>query len=361
MICTESADTLPGSLPASATAPLATRSVLVLRPFLRAAADLGDDGDAVLASFGISRELIDRDEARLESTLVGNIAARLAEGHPGIPFGLVAARSIRLGAFGTFEHLLSAASTLRDAALLATQFYPLLDETSELLFEEHDATASFVLSSRTDPLRLPILAEFVMASILRVIQEITGREIPGTEVRFIHKSTNAPRAYEKHFHAPVTFGAARHEIVFPRAVFSLPLPRASSAVEAALARCASEQLARSAAPPSFLDRVRHTVTQALGAGTPSVDDVARQLALSGRTLQRKLRAHGTTYDALLEQTRRDLAVHLVSRADTPILEVARRAGFADSGAFARAFRRWTASSPTSFRRAAQEEVRRPRA
>jgi AraC-like DNA-binding protein len=86
----------------------------------------------------------------------------------------------------------------------------------------------------------------------------------------------------------------------------------------------------------------------LAAGDVRMDGLARALGCSRQTLYRRLRAEGTTFEALLDGLRRRLARRLL-RENLPVKEVAYRLGFADPAAFSRAFKRWTGSSPRLWR------------
>ena len=83
---------------------------------------------------------------------------------------------------------------------------------------------------------------------------------------------------------------------------------------------------------------------------PSASALSRQLRLGTRTLRRRLEEHGTSYLAVLERVRRDVALAALRDPNVPLSEVARRAGFADQAAFSRAFRRWHGVAPGAYRR-----------
>jgi AraC-like DNA-binding protein len=98
------------------------------------------------------------------------------------------------------------------------------------------------------------------------------------------------------------------------------------------------------------DRVSAILAEHLGVTAPSVDQVAQQLALSTRSLNRQLAAEGTTYRRLLDQLRRDEALRQTAEEERQLKAIARAVGFADLRGFRRAFKRWTGSTPQEFRR-----------
>lgn len=87
----------------------------------------------------------------------------------------------------------------------------------------------------------------------------------------------------------------------------------------------------------------------LAEGSPSIDDVARKMNCSGRTLQRRLAERNLNYQMLLDNIRKDMAIELLSTTELPVTQIAVRTGFADDSTFHRAFKRWTGASPGTFR------------
>jgi AraC-like DNA-binding protein len=96
--------------------------------------------------------------------------------------------------------------------------------------------------------------------------------------------------------------------------------------------------------------VRETVRRQAARGQPTLDNVALELHISTRSLQRHLMREGMQYSQLVDQARLDLAMHLLRRPGMPIGDIAHQLGYADAGSFSRAFSRWTGQSPRVFRK-----------
>jgi AraC-like DNA-binding protein len=119
---------------------------------------------------------------------------------------------------------------------------------------------------------------------------------------------------------------------------------------AVLDRHAEELLAKYPREDSLIERLRAIIKQQLSGGDASLERVAQQLGMSGRTLQRKLRDHGSSHQELLDEMRRDLAMRHLREPEMAICEVAYLLGFSESSALHRAFKRWTGMTPSEFRR-----------
>jgi AraC-like DNA-binding protein len=100
---------------------------------------------------------------------------------------------------------------------------------------------------------------------------------------------------------------------------------------------------------TYVHRVRVTITRLVEDGRCSVESVAKQLAVSPRTLQRRLERAGTTFGALCDDARRAAALAQLRDPRVPIKEAAFRLGFSEPSTFYRAFRRWTGDTPANYR------------
>jgi AraC-like DNA-binding protein len=104
-------------------------------------------------------------------------------------------------------------------------------------------------------------------------------------------------------------------------------------------------------PQSLVDKVRHEFRLRLGTDVPDLPSVARNLNMSDRALQRDLRASGTSFREILDDFRKDLALHYLKNKSTSIAELSFFLGFSEPSVFHRSFRKWTGLTPQAFRRA----------
>lgn len=98
-----------------------------------------------------------------------------------------------------------------------------------------------------------------------------------------------------------------------------------------------------------LASIRQTVAVLLKNGRPVLEEVARRLHVSPRTLQRRLSDHGLTHSKLVDDVRLSYATQWICGTRMPVAVIAERLGYADPGSFSRAFVRWTGVSPRTFR------------
>ena len=105
---------------------------------------------------------------------------------------------------------------------------------------------------------------------------------------------------------------------------------------------------------AFRREVEGRIEPLLASGPVRIDRVAGDLGYSRQTLYRRLKAEGVTFEELLDGLRRRLAIKFVRDQGLPVKEAAWRLGFSDPAAFSRAFKRWTGSSPSAYRRRGTE-------
>lgn len=138
-------------------------------------------------------------------------------------------------------------------------------------------------------------------------------------------------------------------LVVARDVLALPCRLADPALGAWFEKVCQERVQQQ--PASLVAELEAQLLQALGSGEPTMTQLARALGQSPRTLRRRLEAEGTSFSVLLDRVRRELAEAYLAREGLALAEIAGLLGFKDTGAFLRAFRRWTGTTPGQWRRA----------
>jgi AraC-like DNA-binding protein len=172
-----------------------------------------------------------------------------------------------------------------------------------------------------------------------------------TRVEFTFDAPSDVQQIERTFGCPCAFGQAAPRLVLTGAVFALPLPSAERELLPLLEQHAEQELGRLDLDREVVPGLRDALRSACAEGRPTLTLVARRLAVSPRSLQRRLDERGTSFSTELDAVRRALAeAHLAAR-DLSIAEVAFVLGFSDQPAFTRAFSRWTGMTPHAFRAA----------
>lgn len=193
--------------------------------------------------------------------------------------------------------------------------------------------------------------EQMMAAVLAFARAGTGEDVRPLEIRFEHKAPDEAGEHKRIFGCPLLFGASATEIIFAREALSTPILRSDPTLGALMQHQAETVLAGRRRREPLLDAVRSQVENALEAGAaPSLEEVARRLAMGPRTLQRRLREQGWTWRLLCEGERIRIAKDLLADPRVPLAQIAFRVGFSQASAFHRAFRRIEKITPRHYRK-----------
>ena len=215
-----------------------------------------------------------------------------------------------------------------------------------------DAEATWVRIDTQPPLRaLRPAVDGRLAVLLAILREIAAAPLAPLAVQLTYRRPDDVKAYERFFRAPLEFGALSTALLLDNKDLERPVALSDPTVTGYLQQLADDTLARVAADQSTADRVRRRLWSELSEGVPGLERVARELGVSARTLQRQLRAEGTSFAAVLMALRQELARPLLRDGRLAVSEVAFLLGYADPTAFQRAFRAWHGVSPRAFRHA----------
>jgi AraC-like DNA-binding protein len=197
----------------------------------------------------------------------------------------------------------------------------------------------------------PAPANFVDALfswLLTIVRRGTGERIAPSRLELRHLSPHGA-IYEQHFGCRVLFGAARNALVLRAA----DLDRAFGTHNPDLLQLLTPQLDADLLSlvntRSTRDHVKAAMTRVLAGGRPTLKELAREMGLTARTLQRRLAKNGVSFQQILLETRRELARQYLSQPALELTEVAYLLGFANPNSFFRAFHRWEGTPPGQWR------------
>ncbi len=189
--------------------------------------------------------------------------------------------------------------------------------------------------------------DFSMAVACNIMRGLCGERWNPTEVLLSRRRPQDLAPYRRCFRAPLRFNADQSAVVFPTRWLDHQIPSADPLLHRHLEREARELHALRNA--NILGKLRGLLRKSLVAGNCSVTDVARQLCLHERTLNRRLQEEGTSFRNELDGIRYEMARHLLAESAMPIARIASTLNYADVSAFSRAFKRWTGITPAQWR------------
>ncbi len=197
-----------------------------------------------------------------------------------------------------------------------------------------------------------------VTSLVRICRQLTNRHLRPSCVRLVHRRNGGATQLEKFLGCDVEFGAATDDVAFPETVKQLPVVCADPYLNKFLIKyCDEARSHRDAGRLTWRVAVENAIAPLLPHGKAGVSEIARQLGMSPRTLERRLGSEGLTFTGILSELRCDLAKRYLREEDLPISKIAWLLGYQEAGGFTHAFKRWTGKTPREAR--AQENVARP--
>lgn len=200
----------------------------------------------------------------------------------------------------------------------------------------------------SEDVRLPLL-ESLLLSIQSLVESVYAAPMRQAEVRLAMSPPAHAERYEEAFHSPVRFDAKHTEVALPARWLAIPSPMADPVAYAEAMRKLEALAARLEGDAFVVARVEQLL-RARPDGEVPMEEVARALGMSGRTLARKMQDAGTSYREVIENHLRERAVALLADSRLTIAEVGYQLGYEDPANFGRAFRRWFSVSPGQFRK-----------
>ncbi len=199
-------------------------------------------------------------------------------------------------------------------------------------------------------------AEFALAAVVKALREVAGRNISPSRVAFAHPRNSDIKEFERFFLCPVEFGrasvegASEHLMEFSDDTLAVPLVTADPKLIAALKPfCEAAAKERRVVSGTLRSAVEREIEKLLPNGKAQTQNVAKALALSVRTLSRRLADEGTTYADIVDQLRRSLALQYLKDDNMSLSQIAWLLGYEGSTSFNHAFKRWTGRSPSAVR------------
>lgn len=277
------------------------------------------------------------------------------------PIGLELGARLGIAGMGVVGYAMQHGATVGDALAFLHRYRAVVHpDVVPAVERRDDVTGERVVFTRPVPLpfvRLREPVETQAAGIVAMMRLLTGRPVRPTFVTLPLPRAADPSRQEKFFACPVAWSASQVEVAFPAALLDEPLPRSDSRLHGYLARRADELHAALPSEASWAARAKREIGAMLASGEPRLADVARRLAVSERTLHRRLDAEATGFASLVDEARRERALLLVEDPALSASELAFLLGYSEPAAFFRAFKRWTGKTPGAYRAGAARSKR----
>lgn len=324
--------------------------IAISQVMINFAASHGIAKDICLDGTAISSEDLQDGEALItreqEIRLIENLIRALPE-VPGLGFKL--GLQYNVATFGVWGFALRTSRTLRDAANTALRYLPLSTAYCRMYTFEEDGRFGIGLDPEPIPPHLrQFLLERDLATGINLLKELSLSGLNICAVDFQGPPPDYAELFTETMGVAPRFHSSRNAMLVSSNAADQPLPTFSPRLVRMLDDQCRFQLEQRQTS-GLTGMVRQQVLGSLGL-VATLDEVASKLAMSPRSLRRKLDQEGSSFRAIIEEERRQTATQILSGSDMKLDELAIHLGYTDTASFTRAFRRWMGISPGEYRR-----------
>lgn len=331
-----------------------TLSSLVL-VLVRAMKDYGIDVRGAFSEVGLDYALLNQAGARYPDEAIARLWLILIDRVEDQCVGLRIAEYWHPTALHALGFAWMASETLKEAFERLIRYNQFVSESQDYELRETDSTFRFVIHPAAEDYPFPDADYDANFSVLYdMCRSVYGEDFSLMRVDLRRARPNCAEKFKERFKAPVVFGAEENIIYISRNVALKPLPTANADLARINEEIVDQYLAQLTQGEMSV-RVRTKLIQRLPSGNISQDEVASELFMSARTLQRRLKEEGISYQEVLRSTREDLATRYMKDEQTSVSEIAYLLGFSEVANFTRAFKSWTGVAPTDYRQALREQ------
>lgn len=322
-----------------------TVSLLWVRGLLQAVALQGLDEDSILTNAGLDKTCLSADNGRisLEDTLALWRAIEQLSGDP--LFGLKIGLSLKPGHFQLFASTMLSSSTLGDAIDKILKYQRLISDGGAFSMLSQGDTTTLIYTPSSSHFSYHQI-DAVMVAIVGLVRWVLTRDIVPIKVTLSHSHQDGLPQYKALYGCDVVCGHPQNSMQLNTSLIQEALPGFDQGLAEVHQKIADTQLKR-LIEPDVITRVKEQLL--LSDARVTRDEIAAHLAMSGRSLQRKLQEQGSSFQKLHDEYRHQQSLMLLANKELSLVDISLRLGFSESSTFYRAFKRWQSVTPGEYR------------
>jgi AraC-like DNA-binding protein len=298
--------------------------------------ELGVSPADVLRQAGLPSGLFDQEKIRVSTEELFALYRGLGQASPDPGIGLKLGTEPRIERYDPIAIAAVSARSFRDALERLARYKQLVCPEELRLVERGDECRvqfRWLLAEETEP---PVLVDACFARVVDIARRGTGERVIPKRLE-LRGARPGRELYEAHFGCRAKLDARENAIVFARADLDRPFLTHNADLFATVAPQLEVELKEAQASRAIGERVKGILKPLLAGRRPGIEDVAREMGTSTRTLQRRLAEDGATFQQLMQEARRELARHYLLHSSLELSETAYLLGYEDAHSFFRAF------------------------
>ena len=318
-----------------------------LANYIEVANSVGLDGPRMLREAGIAPELLESPEQRLPASAIIGLLDRSAELSGCDAFGLLLAERRAFASVGPLSLLLERLPNVREVIQATIDFGRHLNDVVAISLDDVGDTC--LIRIDLEPGFWSVQAfDLVVGTAYRILVATSGNRWQPDCVHLVRRAPGDPAPWRRVYAVPIEFGATFNGLSSTGAAMRVPNPKADE-VMARHARQLLRLVPLDSAEDAVNERVRRAIMLLLPSGRATIDQIATQLGMSARSLQRRLDNEGHQFGELLNWVRRELATAYLANSAHPVTSIAGLLGYASPSSFTRWFAGTFGTSPQAWR------------
>lgn len=347
----------------SAAARLEPIPFITLPSWVKAAAKCGFNIEPVFREHGIQTDLVHLESASVDPASLEKVMERcvqLAHAHAhGAHFPFVLGETFAFDYLPDLETFVTTAPTLREAARVFEWVRTLINPWIDVQIVERGRHAYLLMNVGSPDSRAvkPYFIELLFATVHKFFRVLTREKTEIEQLTFSYRAPPYAQLYESFFRVPARFGRRQNAAVFDRRLLDAPLAGAFPTLHRQAEYLVEQRVRKLPRKPGLVAAIETVFAENPELMGQGIVHVARRLGLGPRTLQRRLRDEGQSFDEVHTHARFRAAMRLLEVSSEDIDAISERLGFSDRRSFTRAFKRWNGSTPSHFRSRAAKSPR----
>jgi AraC-like DNA-binding protein len=311
----------------------------------------GIDSSEVFSEVGLDPAALKQAGARYPAIKMTRLWQRAAELTGDECIGLEAARYWHPTTAHALGYTWLASDNLKEAFLRLQRYVHIFNDITVINIREEPGEYVVELDGDVGDLEVSIEAiDAGIATLVQMCRASAGSELCPLRVELKRNLPKCAEKFSEFFKAPVQFNGDADAVYFDYQTVENFLPESNKELALANELIAIDYLSRLKSSDISIKAAKVLIDK-LPDGAVTADQVANELHLSPRTLQRRLNKENTSFSKLMDDVRKELATTYMEATDKSVTEITYLLGFAETSTFSRAFKRWTGQSPTRFREA----------
>ncbi|WP_160499643.1 AraC family transcriptional regulator [Paenibacillus dendrobii] len=326
-------------------------SVSMLWPIRKSIVTRGYDWEEFCTKAGIEGGLLSQTEARIEAGRFEQIVQAAADFTEDHAFGLHQGQAMNLADLGVLGYVMLHSETIGEA-LAAYQKYNYVvcsQYNAKLEYADGHALIHLVLNHSAQGGFSRHCIEDMAVSLVQIMLQLSGKPIKIMGVNFSHERQAAEEEYMAALGVSPQFKQEGNGLAFNVEVLDYPVLGADTRLLGVFKTIAEEVRLKLTQGAVLSSRLREWILSCMPSYFPTLQDAAREMKLSARTLQARLKDEQTTYNRLANEVRRELAIRHLAQPEHTVAEIAYLLHFSEPSSFHAAFKKWTGTAPGEYR------------